>query len=488
MQQHPPDYQTNRKKWTTLFAVVLMTCLSCIDASIVNVAMPVMVRELSVSLSSIEWVVAAYLITICSTILIFGRLGDMIGKSRVFKFGTVLFTAGSLLCGLSGSFTMLVVCRVIQGVGASAYMANNQGIITQIFPREERGKALGFLGASVALGTMLGPSFGGIITSYLRWNDIFFINVPFGIIAALLSFRLLPKGKNTTEKLDFPGAAALITGTTLLFGAIIRGQQIGFSNGYVLAAICIGAALFVLFVVIESKQAQPLLALPIFKNRLFSLSLLCGFISFICIQAANIIIPIYFEDTLKLSPAAAGFFMMLSPIIVAVLSPISGTVSDKIGSELITLFGLALMTVGFLLLATLGVATALVPIGLFVAIMSIGQGIFQPANNSLVMSNVPRNELGIAGSVNALIRNLGLIGGMTLSTTVLYGFMSLKLHRIVSDYVVGRDDVFVFGMKHVYLVLAVVCLVGAALTALRFFAQRRAAQRARGAKNTAAGQ
>lgn len=465
--------QNNAHKWTMLFVVVIMSFMSCLDSSIVNVALPVMTKELAISLSSIVWVVAAYLIAICSTILIFGRLGDMIGKSKVFKIGIILFTVGSLLCGFSTSFLMLVASRVIQGIGASAYMANNQGIITQIFDRTERGKALGILAAAVALGTMIGPPLGGLIVSVLSWKFIFFINVPIGIVTAVLGFEILPKGERTNERLDIPGTILLVITTILLFGAIIRGQDTGFNNLYLLAAITAALVLGALFILLELKQRQPLLDLELFKCKQFSLSLFCAFISFACTSASIILIPFYLEDTLKIAPANAGIFMMLSPLIVAVLSPLSGALSDKIGSEALIFAGLLMMGTGLFLMSSLNEISSLASAGIFVSVLAFGQGLFQPANNSLIMSAPLKNKLGVAGSVNSFVRNFGQIVGVTFSTTLLYGFMSLKLKRHVSDYMKGRDDIFVYGMKNVYLILAIVCCVGVALAAIRMFAKKK---------------
>ncbi len=454
----------NQAKWITLFVVVTMSFMSCLDSSIVNVALPVMTKELGVSISSIEWVIVSYLMIICSTLLIFGRLGDMIGKSRVFKLGMVLFTIGSFLCGISRSLTILITCRVIQGVGASAYMANNQGIITQTFPSIERGKALGVLAAAVALGTMIGPPLGGLIISVLHWNYIFLINVPIGIIALFFGFKILPKNEKTDEKIDLAGAVLLFAATVILFGSLITGQKTGYGNPLIIFAVILAITLIVWFIRQEVKQIQPLLELKIFKNQIFSLSLICAFISFICISASIIILPFYLQNTLKISPANAGLFMMISPLIVMILSPISGVISDKIGSELLTFIGLLAMTGGFMLMSFLNEYSLLGLAAIFVAVMAIGQGLFQPANNSLIMSAVLKNKLGIAGSVNSLVRNLGQIMGVALATTILYSFMSNKLHHRVFDYVAGRDDVFIYGMRHVYRALVVICFIGALLT------------------------
>lgn len=184
---------TDKKRWLILFTTVLLTFMSTLDSSIVNVALPVMSQRLAVSMASIEWVVTSYLIVIVGTILIFGRLADIKGKTSVFKLGIIIFTIGSLLCGLSNSLVMLVFSRILQAIGAAGTMSTSQGIITQVFPRNERGRALGLNGTFVALGSMIGPPVGGIIVSILSWQYIFLINVPIGILALALAMKTLPK-------------------------------------------------------------------------------------------------------------------------------------------------------------------------------------------------------------------------------------------------------------------------------------------------------
>ncbi|WP_459479508.1 MFS transporter [Clostridium saccharoperbutylacetonicum] len=454
-------------KWIVLFVVVAMTFMATLDSSIVNATLPVMSKKLSVPLSSIEWVIASYVIIICATLLFFGRLGDMIGKTKVFQCGSVLFTLGSLLCGWSNSFILLIISRFIQGIGASAYMANNQGIITEIFPKEGRGKALGILATAVALGTMIGPPAGGIIVSYLSWNYIFLINVPIGIIVFILGIKYLPRTKKASQKLDISGAILQFLGTSLFFGAFILAQRIGFGNMWIKGALIVSIILIVVFIYIETKSSQPLLALKIFKNKLFSVSLICAFISFTCIAASTILLPFYFQDTMKLSPSTTGFLLMVSPIIIAIFSPICGTLSDKIGSEILSLIGLVFMSIAFLLLSFLTEYSAILEVIIFMAVMAFGQSLFQPSNNSLIMSNCPREQLGIAGSVNSLVRNLGQIVGITLSTTLLYTFMSTKLHYHVLGYVFGKDYAFVYGMKNDYIILSIICFIGILLTIAR---------------------
>ena len=193
----------NIKKWTIFIIIISATFMSTLDGSIVNVALPNMAKALGITTSQIQYVVTSYLIVISGVILIFGRLGDMFGKTKMFKVGLILFTLGSLLCGITRSFPVLILARVVQAVGAAGTMANNQGIITEIFPKNERGKALGLVGTAVALGSLVGPGLGGFIVGATSWEYIFLINVPIGIVALFYAFKLLPKSnKKSDEKID----------------------------------------------------------------------------------------------------------------------------------------------------------------------------------------------------------------------------------------------------------------------------------------------
>ncbi|WP_143329224.1 MFS transporter, partial [Clostridium beijerinckii] len=201
----------DRSKWSILVIVLMFTVMSALDGSIVNVALPKMATALNVTTSSIQLVATSYLIVIAGTVLIFGRLGDMLGKSKMFTFGLGLFTLGSLLCGITNSFPILILARIVQAIGAAGTMANNQGIITETFPPSERGKALGFLGTSIALGSLIGPGLGGLIVGAASWEYIFLINVPIGVIALFYAIKLLPKGNKTVKgKLDILGAVLFV--------------------------------------------------------------------------------------------------------------------------------------------------------------------------------------------------------------------------------------------------------------------------------------
>lgn len=462
-----------RNKWLILFIVVMSTFMSALDGSIINVALPRMARDLGVTTSSIQAVATSYLIVIVGTVLLFGRLGDIFGKSKVFNAGIGLFTAGSLLCGLSGSFGLLIASRVIQAVGASAMMANNQGIITELFPTQDRGKALGFTGTAVALGSLIGPGLGGLIVGAARWEFIFLINIPVGLAVLYYGLRLLPEGhRNPSGQLDVPGAVLFMLSIVPLFIGLNEGLHMGFASPIILSGFAVSVIAFIAFIAVENRRDHPLVDLVIFRNGLFSLSILCAFITFIAIFCNNIMLPFYLQDVLGYAPQHAGLIMMAYPVILMVVAPVSGHMSDKMGSEVLTLVGLLMISAGLAMMASLGGVAKPLSILLYIAVMSVGMGLFQSPNNSLIMSTVPKTKLGIAGSISALVRNMGMVSGIALATTLLYSMMSLQVGYPVTDYLPGRSDAFLYGMRAVYLTAAAISLTGAALTFIRLIGRR----------------
>lgn len=469
--------KASNNRWAILIITVMCTFMSTLDSSIVNVALPMMATSLNVTTGVIAWVVSAYLIVISIFILFFGRLGDLMGQVKIFRFGLSVFTVGSFLCGVTHSVPLLIAARAVQAIGSAATMANSQGIITRSFPANERGRALGINGAFVALGALVGPALGGFIISFASWEYLFWINVPIGIAVLAASYKLLP-GKEPTrnEKIDYRGAALFIL-TILPFSyALEDGQAVGFSNPLILICFLVSAIALVLFIKVEKRTESPLLDLQIFSNRWFSISIFCAFTSFIAISCSNIILPFYLQNALGLTPGSAGLYLTIYPLVLALTAPFSGYLADKIGSEILTLVGLVLMSAGLFLMSTLNEQPPFVMMGLYIGIMSLGNGLFQSPNNSLVMSMLPHEKLGIGGSVNALIRNIGMVVGIALSTSILYACMSAKIGYHVTGYIPGREDAFIFGMRTAFIVAGFICTLGVVITAIRLFNKKNRVQ------------
>ncbi|MEK4208738.1 MULTISPECIES: MFS transporter [Paenibacillus] len=469
------DKEIQKKRWMILIVLNIFTFMSTLDGSIVNIALPELSKQLKLPMAQIEWVTTGYLMAICAAILFFGKLGDIVGKIRIFKIGTIIFVIGSMLCGLSVSLPALIASRVIQALGASMTMANSQGIVTDIFPATERGKALGFIGTFVSLGSIAGPSLGGIMVSTLGWEYIFWVNVPIGLIAIFFGWKVLPKDLTRVKSsIDVPGSLLFAVFIITLFAGLLLGQQLGYGNSLIVTSIIVAVVSFIAFIWMELRRKEPLLQLSLFKNPLFSLSILCGFLVFTANFCFNIIAPFYAQNMLNLSPFYAGFLLMLLPICMVVVAPMSGALSDKIGSEFLTFAGLVVMVIAQFGLAQLHVGSSVVLVGVWIAMLGIGSGLFQSPNNSLVMSKVPRTQLGSAGSVNSLVRNVGMVVGITIATTILFQVMSSKAGYRVTGLVPGRPELFIEGMHVVFVTSASICLVAALLTGWRLVSARSA--------------
>ncbi|EOA07800.1 drug resistance MFS transporter, drug:H+ antiporter [Pediococcus acidilactici D3] len=310
MKQSQAPSKTN--KTLILIALGIFTFMSTLDGSIVNIAMPIMSKEMNISLSRIEWVVSIYLIVISALLMFFGRLGDVIGKSKVFRIGTAIFILGSLLAGINLGLAFLLFARAVQAIGAAMTMSNSFGITTSTFPIEQRGRAMGVIGTFVALGAVAGPAIGGLILNYLTWNYIFWINVPIGIIAVLIGVKSLPHDQPLAANapIDWTGAIEFAICIITFFFAILRGQERGYLNPLILGALLIAIISFILFIHTENHRRHPLLDLSIFQYADFTLGLIAALLVFINGFFYNVLMPYYLVNARGLSSGVAGTLLV----------------------------------------------------------------------------------------------------------------------------------------------------------------------------------
>ncbi|WP_075887286.1 MFS transporter [Companilactobacillus crustorum] len=468
MESFAKDPEIQKHRWLILIAVCLFTFMSTLDGSIVNIALPVMSKDLKIPMNQAEWVVSIYLIVICALLLLFGKLGDAYGKIRIFKLGSILFTIGSLLCGFNSGLLLLLISRSIQAIGAAMTMSTNNGIITEVFPFNERGRALGMIGSFVALGSIAGPGVGGLILAHMNWGYIFLINVPVGIIAIILGMKILPKDITVTkQKIDKVGATLFAIVMVTLFAGIFLGQEIGFVKPVVLGLILIAIIAFVIFIRIELRIEKPILELKIFKNANFSISIFCALLIFVANFFFNVISPFYLENARGLAANYAGYALMTFPIVQVIVAPISGAISDKIGLELLTFIGLIMISISQVGYMFMGLATPLWIFMFFVGLVGFGNGVFQAPNNSIVMNSVDVKDLGIAGGINALAREFGMIIGISAATTVLFSSMSHTAGRTVTSYEPAHPELFISGMRVAFTVSFGICLIATVITGIR---------------------
>jgi len=475
MLNYVDDPKVQSRRWWIITAIGLFTIMSTLDGSIVNIALPVMVNDLHISMNEAEWVASVYLIVICALLLLFGKLGDSIGKIRIFKFGSLLFVLGSFMAGFSVSFWFLILARIVQAVGAAMTMSNNNGIITEVFPMAERGRALGLIGSFVAVGSIAGPGIGGILLAHLPWGYIFWINVPVGLVTIILQHYILPKDVlKSHAPIDWPGFLASVLLIVPLFLGIFIGQVVGFTTWYILLLFVVALVALWLFVHIENRAANPLIVLSLFKNHEFTISLMTAFLIFVTNFFFNVLSPFYLQNARGLAPNYAGYILMIFPLVQVVVAPIAGSVADRIGPYGLTLAGLGIITLSQIAYALLDLHTSWWFIMLAIGAVGVGNGMFQAPNNTIVMSSVEPQHLGVAGGMNALARNLGMVVGISAATTILFGRMSAQAGKKVTSYQASDPQLFIDAMHTVFWVATAIAIVAFILTAQRYFAQRRA--------------
>ncbi|MGM0217840.1 MFS transporter [Enterococcus sp. AZ126] len=464
--QENKEVQKNR--WWILVSVAMFTFMSTLDASIVNIALPTISKDMKVPMNQSEWIVSIYLMIVCSCLLLFGKIGDSFGKIKVYRIGTVIFTIGSLLCGFNHSLEFLLFARIVQGIGSSMTMAANSGIVTEVFPFKERGRALGSIGAFVSLGSIAGPGIGGLILSHFSWSYIFWINVPVGIITILIGEKFLPKDiTKSGKKVDILGFSLFAAFIMTFFGGIFIGQEIGFDATLSVVLFAFAVLSFIIFIRVEKRVRQPLITFSIFKNKVFTMSLITAVLIFSSNFFVNVVIPFYLQNARGLPASKAGLLMMVFPLLMVVGSPISGFLTDKIGTKILTLSGLILLSITSLMYMFLNQGTPLWYYIVATGIMGLGNALFQSPNNTTVMSSVSKEDLGVAGSMNSFARNLGMVLGIALATTILYNAMSVAYGQRVTTYISARPDIFIFGMRITFLGSFILCLTALGLTLFR---------------------
>ncbi len=450
-------------RWIVFANVAAGTFMATLDGSIVNVALPTISVNFGVGKETLQWAVTAYLLTISSMLLAFGRLADIIGKNRVYAVGFLGFALGSALCGLAGNVQQLVIFRVIQAVGAAMMMANAMGLVTSCFPPRERGRALGSMGTVVALGSLTGPSLGGFLVSSLGWRAIFYINIPIAIMGFIAALFILPRDRDILQKQKFDYFGALLFGggiTCFLLG-LSEGQEFGWMSQRVLILLAASIILLGVFFITELRITQPMIDLSLFRNRLFLAGNVAGLLSFVAMFFTTYLLPFYMAEMLELKAYQMGLVMTAFPAAMALTAPFSGWLSDKTGPLLLTTGGLSINAIGLFLLADVSADMSPHSLVWKMALMGLGTGMFQSPNNSSVMGTVPSPKLGVAGGVVATVRNVGMVIGVALSVAI------FKARFEFLQSVTTWQTAYVEALGLVFKAAAVIALCGAAVSFVR---------------------
>jgi EmrB/QacA subfamily drug resistance transporter len=472
MAKTDPLSRLETQKWPVFLMVAVGIFMATLDGSIVNIALPAVMADFGVPLAAVQWVVMIYLLTVTSLLLSFGRLSDILGRRVIYSLGLLLFSLGSLFCGMASSALWLIISRFFQGLGAAMTMACTPALIVDTFPETERGRALGFMGSVVASGLTAGPVLGGLLIHYFSWRAIFYINIPIGLLTAAGVFFLL-KGSRADitrpeETFDWAGAAflAFVLGTFLV--AVTHAYQWGYFSAPILlllaASILAGACL--LF--IETKVRHPVLARPLFGVRLFALPIAAAVILFICLFFIVFLMPFYLLHPCGYQINAAGGIMACIFFALFVVSPLSGALSDRIGSRLLCTLAMGFIAAALFSLALIPPRASLFSILWRLVLAGTGTAMFLPPNSAVAFSAVPPASRGVASATIAAARNLGMVLGVALAGAIFNSaFYRMSNGLSLKEYSPALEAMFMASFHLVMAAGGCIALIGMLVSFLR---------------------
>ena len=413
-------------KWWVLVALGTGTFMSALDGSVVNTILPVVQNRFQCGLETIQWVVTVYLLIVSGLLLTFGRFGDLYGHRRVCASGFVLFVLGSALCGIATTATALIAARGFQAIGAAMIFATSPAILTSAFPAEQRGQALGMQATMTYLGLAVGPSLGGWLTDAYGWPMVFYINVPVGLVAWTACLRFIPADSKHghRESFDVPGAAIFMAGLSALLLALNKGHDWRWNSPSILTLAVGALALLAVFVQVERKVRFPMLDLSLFRNTLFSGSVISALLNYTSTAMVTFLMPFYLIKGLGWTPSKAGLLLTVQPLLMATASPISGAVSDRISNpRLPAIAGMGILALAAGWLACLRTDSGWLHIAFGLAAVGLGTGMFISPNNSSLMGAAPLHRRGIAAGIMATARNVGMVLGVGLAGAIVTTMM-----------------------------------------------------------------
>ncbi|MGZ7118809.1 MAG: MFS transporter, partial [Methanobacterium sp.] len=419
--------------------------------SAVNIALPAIGSEFLADAILLSWIPTSFLLAAAIFAVPFGRISDIYGMKKIFTYGMIIFTISSFLCAIAFSAESLILFRVIQGIGTAMIFVTGLAIVTSVYPPQERGKAIGFTIGAVYVGLSVGPALGGIMTQLLGWRSLFYLMIPFGILVLSLTFWKL-KGEWCAckgEKFDLPG--------TILYSLALFLLLLGFSElpgiiGIILISIgVVGLAAFVMF---ELRVKVPVFDMKLFRNRMFAFSSLAALINYMATFAVVFFLSLYLQYIKGLDPQGAGLILVAQPVVMAILAPIAGRLSDKYEPRIIATIGMAITTSGLFLFSFLNNDTSIMFIITGLILLGAGFGLFSSPNTNAIMGAVERRFIGVA---SATVSTMRLIG-QTLSMGIAILIFSLIIGRVV--IVFAYYDELLTSIQIAFIVFTVLCFIG----------------------------
>ncbi len=459
-------------QWLALVNVCLGQFITAVDARSVNVALPTLSVYFGASMGVVQWILLSYQLTVIGLVLSLGRLGDMLGRKKIYSLGFVIFMLGSTLCALATGMGAMIAFRVLEGVGAAMVLANGRAIASAVFGSEERGRALGITSMAFHLGYIVGPSLGGFLIDTLGWRWIFFVNLPVALTAALMAWRVLQETvvKRSDYSIDPLGMVTLL----LTVVSLILGLHEAARSGFHLASaglFFLSALFLALFVFFEQRVAAPLLDLSLFRMRIFAAGIASQSLISLSQTATFFLLPFYLQGILSFAPTQVGFTMIAYSVVVVLIAPIGGSLSDRLGSRLLSTLGCLCTFLSVLSMARLRVDSTQLDVIIPLVGMGLGWALFAAPNLSAIFSSVTPNRLGAVSGISLTAANIANGVGISVGSLLFdrwlvhYGVVVEK----AADYTKWAENsaAFMMAFQNAWTVFALFALVAVFTSAVR---------------------
>jgi EmrB/QacA subfamily drug resistance transporter len=385
------------------------------------VALPTLAHAFYTDLSSIQWALLVYDLAVIGLVLTLGRLGDLFGRKSIYMWGFVVFGIGSAVCGLAQNPIQLIAFRMVQGIGGAMIMANGRALASNVYPPAERGKALGLTSTAYHVGYMAGPTLGGFIIDTIGWRWIFFVNVPIAFAGAYLARRLLRDraAGHTEVRVDVAGAAYLLLGNISLVYALNQLPHLGYRHPAVLSLFAVAVVALFLFIRTELRVETPILNLELFRSRLFSAANLSLFFISSTQSGIGVLLPFYLQNLIGFTPSQMGWIIIANSVVIVMVAPVAGWLSDRLGSRLLCSVGSSLIVIGQFLIASLNLHSTVFQMVLPQVLSGLGWAIFNSPNQSAILGSVARDKVGAAAGMTVTTARIGGAIGIALSGALL---------------------------------------------------------------------
>ena len=448
--------EENKKRWT-LAAVAFGLFMIMLDNTIVNVALPSIERSLHMSISSLEWIVTAYALTFAALLITGGKLGDLYGRRKMFVAGLVVFTLASLACGLAPNAGFLIGARAVQGVGAALMNPATLSIITATFPPKERGQAIGIWAGVSALALAIGPLLGGLIVDNINWHWIFYVNVPVGVVGVVVSRFVIAESRDTSheQSIDVPGLVTSSAALLALSYALIEGNRHGWGSAEIIGLFIGAAVLLAVFIALELRQRLPMLDLGLFRIGAFAGANIVAMLVSLGMFGVFFFISLYVQNVLGYSPTKAGAIFLPMTILIILIAPIAGKLSDRVGSRWLMGAGMSILGVSLLLYQRIGLHTGFWSLLPQLVLGGIGMALTMSPMTSAAMGSVPVDKAGVGSGVLNSFRQVGGSLGIALMGAILLTYQ----HPGASKQVAAQQ--FVNGLHAALLVSAFIAFAAA---------------------------